>query len=87
MNAQPRQALTWTQASGPDRVQLAGEITEESDFAPLVQNLPANATLDLSQIRRINSCGVREWLTFVSELKRAGKHVILEPARSRWWRS
>jgi hypothetical protein len=73
-----RQALTWKQEPGKERFELAGEITEESDFAPLVQSLPSASTLDLAEVRRINSCGVREWLNFVTALSKAGKQIVLE---------
>src|SRR5262249_15153540 len=77
-NMGQRQSLTWKQGQGGERFELAGEITEESDFAPLGQSLPSASTLDLAEVRRINSCGVREWLNFVTALSKAGKQIVLE---------
>jgi hypothetical protein len=57
---------------------LTGEITEASDFASLSQKLPAQFVLDLAGIHRINSCGIREWLTFVAALNDSRKTFALE---------
>ena len=59
-------------------VQLSGDITENTDFGGLLSQPSAALVFDLSGIRHINSCGVREWINFVTELKRAGKSLELE---------
>lgn len=48
-------------------VQLQGSIDEDADFAALLGELEKSQKLrmDLSQIHRINSCGVREWVNFI----------------------
>ncbi len=53
---------------GVTRVALAGEIDEHADFGPLRARLRGVVELDLGGIRRINSCGVREWVNFVRDL-------------------
>ncbi len=67
-------------ASAPVAVSLSGEITENSDFTALIAEfLPhRQLAIDLSDVHRINSCGVREWIRFVTEIGKDGKHVILE---------
>jgi anti-anti-sigma regulatory factor len=59
------------------RVSLEGEITENADFAPVLQE-PGELVFDLADVRRINSCGVREWLNLVNGLKQGGKQFALE---------
>jgi anti-anti-sigma regulatory factor len=73
-----RSHLSWQIDTGDARVRLSGEITEESDFTPLLERLPSEATLELSGVSRINSCGVREWITFLKALQHAGKKVVLD---------
>jgi hypothetical protein len=65
--------LTWRieEGDGVTRVALAGEIDEHADFAPLRELLRGDVELELAGIRRINSCGVREWVNFVRDLPRA----------------
>lgn len=59
-------------------VHLAGEITETADFAPVLSHQRPQVILDLEGIKRINSCGVREWINFINALNRAGSRVTLE---------
>jgi ABC-type transporter Mla MlaB component len=49
---------------------LSGPINEDTDFAPLLAELQdrKQVCMDLAGIRRINSCGVREWVNFVRAL-------------------
>lgn len=59
-------------------VLLSGAITEESDFRPLTQMAgPEPLCLDLGGIDQINSCGVREWIHFVTHLTRAAQSFEL----------
>lgn len=64
--------------AGERRVRLSGDITEQSDFRPLLEALSGAAVLDLAGIRRINSCGVREWVKFVAALGANGVKLALE---------
>jgi eukaryotic-like serine/threonine-protein kinase len=57
---------------------LAGDITEESDFSTIVNCGTPKVVLDLADIRRINSTGVREWIKFVTSLAKSGKIFRLE---------
>lgn len=60
------------------RLTLAGEITEDCDFKPVLGQLSNRVAIDLKDVSRINSCGVREWINFVGALAGAGKRVTLE---------
>ena len=60
------------------RVVVSGEITEETDFGPILKVSGRTLVVDLGGVSRINSCGVREWLSFVTGLKQLGRTLILE---------
>lgn len=49
-------------------VSFAGEIDEHADFGPLRERLHGAVAFRLGEVRRINSCGVREWVNFVRDL-------------------
>jgi anti-anti-sigma regulatory factor len=63
--------------SDATRVILSGDISEETDFEPILQ-IAGPIVLDLAGISRINSCGVREWINFVVHLRQGGRQLILE---------
>ena len=63
---------------GATWIGLSGEITENSDFAPILGKISNLAVFDLSDVNRINSCGVREWIHFVTSIGQAGKRLVLE---------
>lgn len=73
--------LTWQISTDPEatQVKVIGNITEFADFAALVKQLKdcKKVRLDLSQVERINSCGVREWINFVGPLSRS-VDVVME---------
>ena len=55
-------------------VRISGQITEEADFQTLTAIAQAGTLrLDLAGVEQINSCGVREWIHFVTELTREGR--------------
>jgi anti-anti-sigma regulatory factor len=66
--------LTWRVEALADglRVIFAGEIDENADFGALVVRPKGPLIFDLSAVRRINSCGVREWVSFLRALAAAG---------------
>jgi hypothetical protein len=43
-------------------VEFFGEIDENADFAELRRRLKGPVVFHLAEVRRINSCGVREWV-------------------------
>jgi hypothetical protein len=63
-------ALSWHIQTRPGAivVEFHGEIDEHSDFGDLRARLHGPTIFDLGRVRRINSCGVREWVNFVRDL-------------------
>jgi anti-anti-sigma regulatory factor len=63
-------ALSWRikERPGFTTVEFTGEIDENADFAELRRRLKGNVVFHLAEVRRINSCGVREWVNFVRDL-------------------
>jgi anti-anti-sigma regulatory factor len=62
--------LSWRikERPGFTTVEFTGEIDEDADFSELRRQLRGSVVFRLSGIRRINSCGVREWVNFVRDL-------------------
>jgi anti-anti-sigma regulatory factor len=50
------------------KVTFSGELDETVDFAELRRALAGSVVFDLGAIRRIDSAGVREWISFLREL-------------------
>ena len=51
-------------------VKLAGVIDEDNQLGELVDQIPSGtAVIDLGEIERINSCGVRDWVNWLSRLE------------------
>lgn len=76
-----RKPLSWKVEPQQDitRVALSGEITEASDFTPLVPQVSGvTAVMDLAEISRINSSGIRQWINFVTALTRSGSRLTLQ---------
>jgi hypothetical protein len=75
MNAQAETtALTWRIEERPGliTVEFFGEIDENVEFSELRRRLKGIVDFQLAEVRRINSCGVREWVNFVRDLP----HVV-----------
>jgi eukaryotic-like serine/threonine-protein kinase len=64
--------------SGGLWAELSGDITEDSEFSAVLNEKPVLLTLDLAGIKRINSTGVREWINFMSALKKDGARIVFE---------
>ena len=75
-----RNPLSWQVERNGNQVRFrfSGEITENSNFAPLLRDGADEIVLDLAGIERINSCGVREWLNFVGLLAKGGHTLVME---------
>src|SRR5678816_160063 len=59
-------------------VKLAGVIDEDNELADLVDKIPTGtAVIDLGEIERINSCGVRDWVNWLSKLETNGTRSVL----------
>lgn len=63
-------ALSWRikERPGLTTVEFVGEIDENADFVELRRKLRGAVAFQLAEVRRINSCGVREWVNFVRDL-------------------
>ena len=63
-------ALSWRikERPGFTTVEFTGEIDENADFGELRRRLKGPVVFHLAEVRRINSCGVREWVNFVRDL-------------------
>jgi hypothetical protein len=69
------ETFTWAFRDGV--LHLAGRIDENADLAALESQIPAEGThADLSELTRINSIGVREWMDFVAALGK--RPLVLE---------
>lgn len=57
---------------------LVGSLTEETDLSFLLEGNANPVVVDLGNVSRVNSCGVREWLEFIRNLEGQGRHVVLK---------
>ncbi len=60
------------------RVVLSGDLNEHAEFAPVVGCDARALVFDLEGVRRINSCGVREWIRMMDALRAQGRAITLE---------
>jgi anti-anti-sigma regulatory factor len=59
-------------------VKLGGVIDEDNDLGGLIERIPAGtAVIDLGEIERINSCGVRDWVNWLAKLEGNGARSVL----------
>lgn len=59
-------------------VKLGGVIDEDNALGELVERIPnGTAVIDLGEIERINSCGVRDWVNWLSKLETNGTRSVL----------
>ena len=67
-------AITWqiSKADEVTTVVLNGEIDESAPFTRLRAELSGQVVIDLQDVRRINSAGVREWVNLVGDLESCG---------------
>jgi anti-anti-sigma regulatory factor len=59
-------------------VKLGGVIDEDNELGELTEKIPAGTVaIDLSEIDRINSCGVRDWVNWLGRVEKNGSRVVL----------
>jgi anti-anti-sigma regulatory factor len=60
-------------------VKVTGVIDEDNELAPLADRLTGTVTavIDLSEIERINSCGVRDWVNWLGKVEKSGAKTVL----------
>jgi anti-anti-sigma regulatory factor len=65
-----RDEVTW--------VKLAGVIDEDNELGTLAEKIGSGtAVIDVSEIERINSCGVRDWVNWLGRAEKNGASVVL----------
>lgn len=60
------------------RVIVTGDLSEHADFAAVLGAASRELVFDLRGVRRINSCGVREWIRLMDALRAEGRVLALE---------
>lgn len=60
------------------QVRLTGKMSEDTDFTSLLEQVDGPLAIDLGEVRGINSCGVREWVRFVTALDQRRQPLSLE---------
>jgi anti-anti-sigma regulatory factor len=59
-------------------VKLGGVIDEDNDLGSLAEKIGGGtAVIDVSEIERINSCGVRDWVNWLGKTEKNGASVVL----------
>src|SRR5512143_3094438 len=59
-------------------VKLGGVIDEDNELGDLVDKIPSGtAVIDLGEIERINSCGVRDWVNWLTKVEKGGGRIVL----------
>jgi anti-anti-sigma regulatory factor len=66
-----------TSRDGVTTLKVAGVIDEDNELVNLESKLSGGATvLDLSDIERINSCGVRDWVNWLGRVEKNGARLV-----------
>src|SRR5262245_39620858 len=59
-------------------VKLSGVIDEDNELGTLAEKLGVGtAVIDVSEIERINSCGVRDWVNWLGKAEKGGAKVVM----------
>ncbi len=59
-------------------VKLAGVIDEDNELTSLTDKIPSGtAVIDLGEVERINSCGVRDWVNWLGKLEGQSTRAVL----------
>ena len=59
-------------------LKLSGVIDEDNQLQSLTEQIPGGTViLNLAEIERINSCGVRDWVNWLGKLEKSGASVVL----------
>jgi len=72
--------LTFRVSAGPggEVLTVEGDLDETTDFAKApIARATAPVAIDLGGVRRINSCGVREWVNFIRTLSQSRQVRLL----------
>jgi anti-anti-sigma regulatory factor len=67
-----------TQRDDVTYIKLSGVIDEDNELASLVDRVGSGTTvIDLAEIERINSCGVRDWVNWLGKLEKKKVESVL----------
>ena len=59
-------------------IKLSGVIDEDNSLGSLVEQIPAGtAVINVGEVERINSCGVRDWVNWLSKIEKSNANVVL----------
>ena len=59
-------------------VKLSGVIDEDNELADLTNTVHGNMiVIELGEVERINSCGVRDWVNWLTALESRGSQIVL----------
>ncbi len=59
-------------------VKLSGVIDEDNGLGDLTEKIPGGTVvIDLGEVERINSCGVRDWVNWLTKIEKSGAHPVL----------
>ncbi len=59
-------------------IKLSGVIDEDNELADLTDNIPGSTVvIELGEVERINSCGVRDWVNWLSALEARNAETVL----------
>src|SRR5258708_2978372 len=59
-------------------VKLGGVIDEDNELTDLTERIPSGTcVIDLAEIERINSCGVRDWVNWLTKVEKGGAKIVL----------
>jgi anti-anti-sigma factor len=59
-------------------VKLTGVIDEDNELTELTDKIPSGTVvIDLGEVERINSCGVRDWVNWLSKVESKNAEVVL----------
>src|SRR5438309_1873521 len=59
-------------------VKLSGVIDEDNELASLGEKIGSGtAVIDVSEIERINSCGVRDWVNWLGKVEKNGAKIVM----------
>jgi len=59
-------------------VKMGGVIDEDNELGDLIERIAAGTVvIDLGEVERINSCGVRDWVNWLTKVEKGGSRVVL----------
>jgi anti-anti-sigma regulatory factor len=59
-------------------VKLAGVVDEDNELSDLIERIGhGTCVIDLAEVERINSCGVRDWVNWLSKIETNEAEVVL----------